>query len=127
MCYSPPPPPLTMHPTAPPSGIISPLPKSITQTQQPHQNISTNSDDTPPETADIFDYRIWSIVNLVFGAIIIGIPGFILSTITRRYKQKGNFARAKRFSSITVGVNIFVSFLYMCGLVGLLTYINNPF
>ncbi len=125
MGYSPPPS-LTVHPTAPPSGIFSPLPKPITQTQPSHQNTSTNSDDIPPETADVFDYRIWAIVNLVFGAIIIGIPGFILSTITRRYKREGNLARAKRCSSITVGINIFVSFLYMCGLVGLLTYLHDP-
>jgi len=118
------PPPLAKPPTPPPARITTPVSKPVIQPQQVHQDTSANSDEIPPETVDIFDYTIWSRVNFVLGAIVLGIPCIILSIVTRRYKRKGNVRLAKIWSSITLGMDIFISFLLMCGLVGLITYYN---
>jgi hypothetical protein len=118
------PPPLTRPPTPPLARICTPVSKPVIQTQQTHQDTSTDSDEIPPETVDIFDYTIWSRINFVLGAIVLGIPCIILSIVTRRYKRKGNVRLAKIWSSITLGMDIFISFILMCAMVGVITYFN---
>ncbi len=113
-------PPLMAYPTPPPMRKYPLPPKPIIQ-------IQPGPNDIPPETAGIFDYMIWSKVNLVIGAIVVGIPGLILSIITRRYKRKGGVKVAKVLSTITLTLNIFVSFIAMVGLVYLITHFNNPY
>jgi hypothetical protein len=122
--------PLMIYPTPPPPPPTPVYPTSeepVIKTQQSPQDTPTNSKDIPPETADIFDYMIWSGINLVVGGILLGIPAFILSIITRRYKRKGGVKVAKVLSTITLTLNIFVSFIAMVGLVYLITHFNNPY
>jgi len=111
-------PPLMAYPTPPPMRKYPLPPKPVIQ-------IQPGPNDIPPETAGIFDYMIWSKVNLVIGAIVVGIPGLILSIITRRYKRKGDVKISKIMSKITLAINSFVNFIYMCGLVALITYLQN--
>ena len=113
------------HPTA---TVVNPsLSKLVMKTPQLPQDLLVNSQETPPETAGIFDYLIWSAISLIIGGIILGIPPFLLSMLTRKYKRKANVKVAKTLSTIALILNVFVSFLAMLGLVYLITHFNNPY
>jgi hypothetical protein len=116
---------LMIYPT--PAHVDPPLSEPVTKTQQSPQDPPTDSREIPPETADVFDYMIWSGINVIVGGIILGIPAFILSILTRRYKRKANVKVAKILSTITLTLNIVVSFIAMVGLVYLITHFNNPY
>jgi hypothetical protein len=114
--------PLRPHPTPHPTRLYSPTPKSTTGTQQPHQNTLFDSDTFPPETTDIFDYLIWSQINLLFGAIILGIPAVLLSMQTRKFKREVNVRGAKLLSKFSLIFNIFINVVFMGAMVFLLGY-----
>lgn len=112
-------------PSAPvPTTVKPPQPRPLIQPNLPRPQMPIDPNGYPPETADIFDYKTWAIVNLVLGAIILGIPGMFFAVLTKKYKLKGDAKIAHILSRCTLGTNIFISFLFMCGMVGLITYYN---
>ncbi len=117
-------PPLPLNPTLPPTPISPPLSKPGIQPRARPPYRSASDEGMPAETVDIFDYMIWSRISVVSGAVILGIPAIILSIITRKYKRKGDAVMAKRLSRVTLGINVFATFVFMCGLVALITYYN---
>ena len=116
------PPPLTVHPTPHPARLHSTSPVPVTETQTPEEDIPINADGFPRETVGIFDYLVWSQINLVLGGIVLGIPGFLIALQTRKYKRDNNIENAKVFSRIGLVFNIIVSFLFTCGMIFLLNY-----
>jgi hypothetical protein len=104
-----------------------PSSESVAKIQEMPHHLSTDSREMPSETASIFDYMIWSAINVAVGGIVLGIPPLILSIFTRRFKRKGNAKIAKKLSVITLTLNIIVSFIAMVGLVYIITHFNNPY
>jgi hypothetical protein len=103
-----------------PSALMHPLPREpIIPTQQPHQELFVSDDDMPPETAHILDYTIWSRINVLLGAIVLGIIPLLLSI--HRLKRANNVAQAKKWSSVNLGLNIFVSLVFAGAMLFLLT------
>lgn len=100
--------------------------KPVPIAQQTSKNQSNDAETIPYEMGGIFDYMIWSLINLVIGAFVFGILSIILSLLTRKYKRLGDVRAARVFSRITLAWNIFVSFLALVGGVFLITYYNNP-
>ena len=119
----------------PPGGyhVSSTVPTTSIYRSTPSEMVIKTQDppidprDMPSETAGIFDYMIWSVINVIVGGIVLGVPSLILSVFTRRYKRQGNAKVAKTLSVITLTLNIIVSFIAMVGLVYLITHFNNPY
>lgn len=88
----------------------------IVEEKPPSYSVAT--DDPLPSYAEMTkpiekvpDYFIWSIVNLLFGVIILGICAVCLSMQVRRYKNLKKITEAKNISGNVLGFNIITTVL----------------
>ncbi|UJR35586.1 hypothetical protein I4U23_028338 [Adineta vaga] len=70
----------------------------------------------------ITDYMIWSQINILFGAIILGIFAILLSIYTKQLAERDYLRKAKIMSRITLGVNIFITIVFIGAVVFLVAY-----
>lgn len=100
--------------------------KTVSKAQQRSRNEPKHPAPMPTATAGIYEYTVWSRMNVVLGALVLGIFSVILSLLTRKYKRKGDVKISKILSTMTLAWNIFVNVVGLIGGIFLITYYNDP-
>ena len=97
-----------LPPVAPPAPVPAPAPAPIV----PSADVSK-----------IKDWLAWSIINIFFGGIIIGLIPLIFSLVCRSRKKKNNFSGAKTMSTLAFVFNILVTIISVIVTIGLFIYL----
>jgi hypothetical protein len=69
-----------------------------------------NQQSFPGNIYEIHEYQLWSIFNLIFCCIILGIFALHMSCTTKKKKRQGNFIHAKAFSKLAALLNVIATF-----------------
>jgi hypothetical protein len=80
--------------------------------QVPYRGVIITSNFIPPQTAQIKDYMIWSIINLFLGGLFLGLIAILLSLQTRRRKMDGDVIGARSLSRITLACNALITIIF---------------
>ena len=107
------PPPISYTSIASPSGPIYPTaPMLIRPVQMQYPGVVITGNLIPPQTANIRDYMVWSIINLFLGGCLLGTIAIFLSKKTRKRKQEGDVEGARTLSNITLTCNILITIIF---------------
>jgi hypothetical protein len=104
--------PITARASAP-----SPYRRQFNITQLPGTGNGSNT--IPAETAHIRDYMCWSLVNVFFGGLFLGVISLLLSSSVRNHKIEGHVGEAQNMSIITA---IWNGFLTLAGIAGIVLF-----
>ena len=86
-------------------------PGTLGQIRVPYRSAMINAGYISVQTACIRDYMAWSIVNIFFGGILLGVLAVLLSIQTRARKEAGDLLGARLMSKITLIVNVFTTLI----------------
>jgi hypothetical protein len=107
----PPPPPYAIStPMQPP--LYPQLPVLFTQMQVPYHGVIITGNFIPPQTANISDYMVWSIVNVFLGGFLLGLIAVLLSAQTKKRKIEGDVEGARTLSKVTLTCNILITIIF---------------
>ncbi|CAF0979919.1 unnamed protein product [Didymodactylos carnosus] len=88
-------------PQPPPYGVGYSQAHSAIYVQPTMYSVPVQMVVMPPHTAHIPDFMCWSIANIFFGGIILGLISLALSSTTRSYKRSGDAGSAKGWAIAT--------------------------
>jgi hypothetical protein len=83
------------------------MPSSVTQVHDPNYNIGAVEVENQSER--IHSYLAWSIVNLLFGVLILGMIAIGFSVQVRTFLSSNQIVQARRYSQKALTCNVFAT------------------